>query len=787
MESKQNSVTADIKQKVELFLSYWKWILLSVIVAIAIGYAYLRYTTYEFKASATIKIRDEKQSTKLPSIEEISSEGLFSGGSDKIKDEIQIIKSRTLMENIIKRLKLNIRIYNQGKIKEKELYEDPPVSVSFFENDSIINNVKANLFIKVKSESDFILFKDDGKSFIDRNDSEGKVYAFGDKIDTNYGGIVIVPNLESASFITGRNLKITITPVVKLVSHFQKAVSAFTEKGSSVVELELKETVAQKAVDFLNELIDEYNDDVLHDKEEVVKVTSDFINKRLEQVQEELGDVESAAEQIQQQNNLTDLGSQTNLNLQAKKQLEQQISTTATNIQMISYLQEEMNDENKISDMLPANIGIGDSNTAQIINSHNDLVAKRDKLLKTSSEKNPVVVQLNNQIDALKNNLESSLTSMKRTSELTLNNLNNESNRISGQLYVAPSKARKFRGVQRQQDIKESLYLYLLEKREESAIRLGMYQPNAKIVDNAYSSYKPVAPNPTITYLAALIFGLMIPLGLIYILDLLDSKIHSKDDLVNILDIPYIGDIPRSPKNIKLVKKADYSPKAEAFRIVRSNIDFMLRDVKGRSKKIFITSTKAQEGKSHTSTNLATSISFSNKSVLLIEMDIRVPKILEYLGIKEKPQRGLSDYLADSSIKLQDIIVKQNDNPYLDIIPSGTIPPNPSELLMSERVDELFKHFDKKYDYIIADTSAVGLVSDTLLISEHADMFVYVVSADGVDKRQLVHVAQTLYNEKRLPNFTLLLNGIKHGKKGYGYGYGYGENPTKKKKWYQFK
>ncbi|WP_299113589.1 polysaccharide biosynthesis tyrosine autokinase [uncultured Winogradskyella sp.] len=786
MESKPNSVTADIKQKIELFLSYWKWIALSVILAIALGYTYLRYTTYEYKASATIKIRDEKQATKLPSIEDINSEGLFSGGTDKIKDEIQIIKSRTLMENIIKTLNLNIRVFEQGKIKEKELYVNPPVSVSFFESDSVIHNVKANLYLKIKSDTEFILFKDDGKSFIDRNESEGIVYAFGDKIETNYGGIIVVPNVGSNAPRKGSNLKITITPVVKLVSHYQKSVNAFTEKGSSVVELELKETVAQKAVNFLDQLIIEYNNDVLHDKEEVVKVTSEFINRRLEQVQEELGEVESNAQQIQQQNNLTDLGSQNNLNLQAKKQLEQQISTTATNIQMISYLQEEMNDENKISDMLPANVGIGDSNTAQIIKNHNDLVAKRDKLLKTSTEKNPTVVQLNNQIDALKNNLESSLSSIKKTSELTLNNLNSESNRISGQLYVAPSKARKFRGIQRQQDIKESLYLYLLEKREESAIRLGMYQPSAKIVDSAYSSYKPVAPNKTITYLASFIFGLMIPLGLIYVSDLLDTKLYRKDDLVSLLDIPYLGDIPKSPKKIKLVKKADYSPKAEAFRIVRSNVDFMLKGVSGRAKKLFITSTKAQEGKSHTSTNLATSISYSNKSVLLIEMDIRVPKILDYLDIKEKPKKGLTDFLADTSVKPQDIVLKRKDNSFFDIIPSGTIPPNPSELLMSDRVEELFKHFEKKYDYIIADTSAVGLVSDTLLISKYADMFIYVVSADGVDKRQLVHVAKTLYDEKRLPNMTLLLNGVKQGKKGYGYGYGYGDNPNKKRKWYQF-
>ncbi|WP_296386359.1 polysaccharide biosynthesis tyrosine autokinase [Winogradskyella sp.] len=786
MESKPNSVTVDIKQKVELFLSYWKWIILSIIVAVLLGYTYLRYTTYEYKANATIKIRDEKQATKLPGIEDIGTDGLFSQGTDKIKDEIKVIQSRTIAENIIKTLDLNIRCFAEGKIKEKELYTNPPIKVSFFESDSVINTLSKNLYLKIKSSTEFIMFKDDGKSLLDRDDREGKVYAFGDKIDTNYGGFVLVPNVGSNAPNIGSNYKIKIRPVTSLVNEYQTKVKISTEKGSSVIKLELKETVAQKAVDYLDQLIVEYNKDVLSDKEEVIKVTSDFINNRLKKVSIELEEVDYTAEQLQKKNNLTALSSQDNINLQSGQQLQTQISTTSNNIQLASFLQDELNSEDRTSDMLPADIGIGDSNTSQVIKTHNELVAQRDRILRNSTEKNPVVIQLNNQIATVKQNLQSSLISIKETSQLTLNNLNRENARIRGQLYQAPTKARQFRDIKRQQDIKESLYLYLLQKREESAISLGMYSPNAKIIDNAYSSYRPVAPNKTITYLASFIVGLLLPIGFIYLIDLLDTKIYGRDDLVKILNIPYLGDIPKSSKKTRLINKVDYSPKAEAFRIVRSNIDFMLKDVKGRSKKLFVTSTKAQEGKSHTSTNLASSISFSEKAVLLIEMDIRVPKILDYLGIKEKPEKGLSDYIADKSIKPQDVVVKHPENTFLDIIPSGTIPPNPSELLMSDRVEELFNYFENKYDYIVADTSAVGLVSDTLLISKFADMFVYVVSADGVDKRQLTHVAQTLYDEKRLPNMTMLLNSVRTGKKGYGYGYGYGNNPNNKKKWYNF-
>ncbi|WP_221892456.1 GumC family protein [Winogradskyella flava] len=784
---KTNTSTINLKQTLELFLSYWKWILLCVVIAIMLGFIHLRYADYVYKANATIKIRDEEQSQKLPSLDDMQAGGLFSGGADKIKDEIRVIKSREIAENIIKKLDLNIRYYSDGKIKEQEYYKNSPVKINFFESDSIIDKLTEVLFIKIKSPTQYYLFKDKEQSIFDeRKDNEGKLYDFGDKVETSYGGFVILPNSGKNAPTPGTNIKISVIRITKLVSQYAKNLTISTEKGSSVISLDMKDTVAKRALDYLNELIIEYNNDVLKDKEEIVQVTSDFITNRLQKVSKELEQVDYTAEELQKRNNLTALGAQADLNLQTNKQLESQISSTSTNIQLISFLQEEIQAEDRNSDMLPADIGIGDASTAQIIRSHNEFVAERDRILKNSSPTNPVVINLNNQINALKSNLEQSLSNMKQTSELTLNNLNKENSRIRGQLYAAPTKARQFRDIKRQQDIKESLYLYLLEKREESAIRLGMYTPNAKILEHAYSSYMPISPTPSIVYLASIILGLMIPIGIIYLIDILDSKLYNKNDLVSILEIPYLGDIPKTSKKQKLIKQVDYSPKAEAFRIVRSNIDFMLKGVNKKAKRLFVTSTKAQEGKSHTSTNLASSISFSEKKVLLIEMDIRVPKILKYLNLPDEPKVGLSDYIADESIKLTDIILKHKDNEYLDIIPSGSIPPNPSELLMSDRVEELFKYVENKYDYIVVDTSAVGLVSDTLLISKFADLFIYVVSADGVDKRQLVHVAQPLFDKKRLPKMTMLLNGVKSKTGGYGYGYGYGNNPNRKKKWYNF-
>lgn len=785
MSSNMVKSNNEIKKTLNLYLTRWKFIAFFVIIALALAYSHLRYATYQYQASATIKIKDEKESQKLPSMEEIGKGGLFSDGN-KIKDEIEIITSRTVITNIVKNLKLNIRYYEQGKIKEKELYENPPIKLNFFASDSIIHTVDTVMYIKIKSPTEFLVFKDDGKSLINRDDSGGKLFSFGDRINTGFGDIVIIPNIENHAPTIGSNLKIVLTPVTSIVNYYQSQVRTSVDQGSSVIKIYLQDNNPKKAVDILDQIVKEYNNDVINDKEDVLKITSDFINNRLELVFKELEEVDFTAEQLQKKNNLTALGSQANIYLESNKQNELQINNTVNTIQLIDYLQQEIKEKNKSSDLLPANFGIADANVNQMTKSHNELVAQRDKLLKNSSEINPVVINLNNQINSLKVNLESSLENMKRTSEITLNNLYREDARIGGQLYTAPTKQRQLRDIERQQSIKESLYLYLLEKREESAIRLGMFSPKAKIIDTAYSTYSPVAPNKMITYLGALMMGLMIPIAFIYVQDLLDTKIYDKDDLTAVLKIPYIGDIPRTSKKTKLISKVDYSPKAEAFRILRSNIDFMLKEQKNNAKKIFITSTRAQEGKSHTTTNLASSISFSEKKVLLIEMDIRVPTIINYFKEKPTSQAGLSDFLADRDLQPDDVVINLDDNAFLDIITCGTIPPNPSELLMNKRVEELFNYFEDKYDYIIVDAPAVGLVSDTLLVSKFADMFIYVVSANNIDKRHLIAVAQPLYEDKRLPKMTMLLNGTDFERKGYGYGYGYGNNPQRKKKWYKF-
>jgi len=774
----------NFRDLVDPYLNKWKWVILCIILSLVLAHLYLRYATYQYKAIATIQIKDNRQTNKLPEISSMQNYGLVKKDLNNVIDEVEIISSRALIEKVVKDLKFNIQYFVEGRIQKSEVYINPPLNINFSATDSVLFRVDTTMNVKIHSETQFLLKGITKKErFWQTKDQKiedhGTLYSFGQSIKTGFGDIIITPNIGQYKAKLGSNITVKISPIKNLIGRYKGDLVIETKEYSSIIKLSINNNNRYRAIAFLDKLIEVYNQDVINDKQKVVAVTSDFINSRLLIVSQELGDVDLTAETIQKRNRLTDLETQSNIFLQTERDNESQIINTTNQIQLINYMKDFVDDNNNTSDLLPANIGIAENSIGEITRRHNDLVIERNRLLKSSSEKNPTVVNLTNQIDELKGNLNQNLSNIRSSNEITLNALNEKGSRISGQIYTAPKKQRQFRDTKRQQNIKESLYLYLLQKREEAAISQGISSPNAKIVDRGNASSKPISPINAVIYLSALILGMSLPIGLIYLRHLLDSKVHTINDIKKNIDVPYLGDIPKSNKRKQLISRVDYSAKAEAFRMVRTNIDFMLQGINDRAKIIFVTSTTSQEGKSHTSINLASSLSFSEKKVLLIETDIRVPKATNYLKIKN--EIGITNYIGNDELKSTDVITKLEDNKYLDVIPSGAIPPNPSELLMSDRVDELFEEVKNKYDYIIVDTAAVGLVTDTLLISKYADMFVYVVRANYIDKRQL-HIAQTMFTEKRLPNMAILLNAVDY-KNGVNYTYGYGENPSKKKWW----
>jgi tyrosine-protein kinase Etk/Wzc len=380
----------------------------------------------------------------------------------------------------------------------------------------------------------------------------------------------------------------------------------------------------------------------------------------------------------------------------------------------------------------------------------------------------------------LKSNVQGSLQRMQSNLNIQKRNLNSEENILNAKIGKIPVQERQFRVIARQQKVKEELYLYLLQKREETAISLAATEPNARVVDDAKGNKIPISPKKNIIYLAGLLMGLLIPFGIIYTDDLLDTKIKSRLDLSGKTLIPFIGDLPTSDTPSEIMKPESRTSTAEALRIVRTNLEFMLSKVpEAMAKTIFLTSTFPKEGKTFVSTNLAATFALSGKKVLLIGMDIRNPRLDEYLNI---PDRGFTNYLSSKDLKVEDLIVKIGGYENLHVLPAGVIPPNPAELLMSKKVDILFETLKAQYDYIVVDTAPVSLVTDTLLIAKHADTFIYVARANFLEKRMLT-IPNSLFNEQKLPNMCLLLNDT-DSTKGYGYGYGYGQN-VKKIPWYK--
>ena len=426
--------------------------------------------------------------------------------------------------------------------------------------------------------------------------------------------------------------------------------------------------------------------------------------------------------------------------------------------------------KSSVSELIPPNVMSANNTSSGSIDQYNQLVLERNRLLKNAGSKNVVVQNINKKLETLKINLISGLEQQKNTLKITISDLLKQNNLAVGKISQIPTLEKEARSLGRQQQIKETLYLYLLQKREETAIKLAVTAPNAKVIDEAKAENNRVSPNSEIIYLVAIILGLLVPFSILFLLDLFDTKIKGRFDIEGKMSIPFLGDVPHSDTDKEIVNATSRTGTAEALRIIRTNLEFMLNQVpEGTAKVIFSTSTVPKEGKTFIAVNLAATIASSGKKVLLLGMDIRNPKIDEYMDI---PDRGVTNYLTSKDGKLEDYIVKQSGFEAFYVLPSGIIPPNPAELLMGKKVESLFNQLRKEYDYVIVDTAPISLVTDTAIIAKFADAFVYVVRANYLDKRML-NIPKNLYNDNKLPNMSILLNDTV-SKKGYGYSYGYG-------------
>jgi len=762
----------NIREEIEKYAYHWKWFVLTVVVALTTAFLFLRYSTNIYEVSTTILIDEENRGGLASELSAFEDLGLLGGRQTTLDNEIELLKSRTLMGKVIKDLGLNVAFYNKGRVKTSELfYQNSPIKINFFSKDSLFYLKDTTFIVKINSETNFSLLNVTGELV--------SGHVFGESIHSALGDITITP-ADGNKLKGEEEIIVKITQLKKVVDRYRNAIQIQPiNKNASVIKLSLKDQLRFKAQVILNRLVYQYNKDAVEDKSKVAKNTNEFINQRLEIINKDLLAVESNAETFKSVNKLTDIASEAGLNLASKSEFEKRIVELGTQLKLIAYVGEYL--ETNSEDLIPANLGLSEGALEASTLKYNELLLERNRILKSSSKLNPVIVNLNEQIIQLKESISQSLVNLKSSLTISLNEVMQQQNRLNFKIAAVPKQEREYRDIQRQQQIIEALYLYLLEKREENAITLAVTLPNAKVIDSAYGSDIPIAPKRKIIYLAALLLGVIVPFGVLYILFLLDNKVHSRKDVEGVVKAPYLGDISKTFSDEKIVVSENNRDRtAESFRLLRTNINFMLSKVKEGGKTIFITSTLSGEGKTFIAINLAAALALSNKKVLLIGADIRKPKIVEYLNSNSLSEKGLSRFLMDDTLAINEVIGASELG--FDVLHSGVLPPNPSELLMNGRFEEVLAYGKDKYDYVLIDTAPVNIVTDTLLLGQKADLFVYVIRANYLDKR-LLEVPKLLYNEKRLPNMAVLVNDVSFERGGYGYGYGYAEKKTEKPWW----
>ena len=803
-ESKEENI--DVKELLFKYLIHWPWFVGAVVACLIAAWVYLYMSTPVYNISATVLIKDDKKGGSagmLSGLESLGLDGMVSS-SQNIDNEIEVLRSKTIAKEVVEDLGLYISYTDEDEFPSKNMYKTSPVQVNLTpqEADLLEEPMIVEVMLQPQGSMD-VTVKIDDDEYQKHFEKLPAVFP----TDKGTLAFFLTPDSVLSSKRTSeettdsektiRNITATINKPLAVAKAYCKNMTIEpTSKTTSVAVISLKNSNVQRGKDFINKLLEMYNINTNNDKNEVAQKTAEFINERISIISKELGSTEKDLESFKRGAGITDLTSDAQIALTGSAEYEKKRVENQTQINLLQDLQKYM--QNEGYEVLPSNIGLQDVNLAAAINRYNAVLVERKRLLRTSTENNPTIINLDTSISAMKENVQVSLDRVLRGLFITKADLDREANRYSRRISEAPGQEREFVSIARQQEIKAGLYLMLLQKREENAITLAATANNAKIIDDAIADEIPVSPRGRITYLIALILGVGIPVGVIYLLELTKFKIEGRADVEKLTNAPIVGDIPLTDEKQGAIAVFENQNNlmSETFRNVRTNLQFML----GNDKKvILVTSTVSGEGKSFISGNLAISLSLLGKKVVIVGLDIRKPGLNKVFNISKREQ-GITQYLANPEKNLMDLVQLSDVSKNLYILPGGTVPPNPTELLARDGLDKAIETLKKNFDYVILDTAPVGMVTDTLLIGRVADLSVYVCRADYTRKNEYTLINE-LIDGNKLPNLCTVINGLdlkkrkygyyygygKYGKyygygKRYGYGYGYGETSNNKEK-----
>ena len=762
-----------------MFVPKWYWFAISLFITLTIAVLYLLSTPPIYTRTAAILVKDNsKSSSSTSAMNDFSDLGIFKSNTN-INNELLTLKSPTLMTEVVNRLGLNETFTIRKGLKNVDLYKVSPVTITFCDK----TEVPLSFTIKFSSKEAFAISE---LEISGEDIGETLSAQMGDSIQTSAGIMIVSPTQEFTDAFIGTSIRYVRGSVRAAVDTYSNAlVAELGNEDATIINLSINDTSIRKAEDILNTLIEVYNENWIRDKNQIAVSTSQFISDRLGVIESELGHVDENISSYKSEHLLPDVQAASSLYMAQSAENNKELSTLNNQLSTAQYIRRELNTK-QLDQTLPANSGIVSANIETQISEYNNLVLDRNRLIANSSEKNPLVKNMASSLQSMQRTIIQSVDNLIVSLNTQIRSLRRQEEATTNRLASNPNQAKYLLSVERQQKVKEELYLYLLQKREENELSQAFTAYNTRLTTAPRGSMFPTAPRKMNILLVAFAVGLLVPAVGIFMKENMNTKVRGRKDLEN-LSIPFIGEIPqysgtkkkwwefkhrkRQDMKIIVVNEGNRNIINEAFRVLRSNMDFMAS--KDNNQHVFVlTSFNPGSGKSFLAINIAISFAIKKKKILVIDGDLRHRTVSSYV---DSPNKGLSDYLNNQIEDWKEIIVSYKGYTNLHILPIGTIPPNPTELLEDSKLSMLIEALRPEYDYIFIDCPPVDIVADAQIIEKWADRTIFVVRSGLLDRSMLSEL-ENMYTGKRFKNLSMILNGTEStgGRYGYRYGYHYG-------------